>query len=87
MGQTQGKNTAKNRCFSPKLRPSDQKPTREVITCKSHRIARLDDSMVGKASSPMVGGSVSRVPSIINPTYLFLGSNAQQLTNPTVGRF
>jgi hypothetical protein len=43
--------------------------------------------MVGKDSKPMVGRSDERVPSIINPTYLFLGSNAQQLTNPTVGRF
>lgn len=86
MGETQGQNTAKNRCFYPKLRPSDQKPTREVNTCKNHRIARLNDSMVGKASKPMVGRSDGRVPSIINPTYLFLGTNVQQLTNPTVGR-
>ena len=83
-GKTQGQNTAKNRCFYPKLRLSDQKPTREVTACKNHRIARLNDSMVGKASKPMVGRSDGWVPSIINPTYLFLGTNAQQLTNPTV---
>lgn len=87
MGQTQGQNTAKNRCFYPKLRLSDQKPTREVNACKNHRIVWLNDSMVGKASKSMVRRSGGRVPSIINPTYLFLGTNAQQLTNPTVGRF
>ena len=54
---------------------------------KTIEIARLNDLMVGKASKPMVGRSDGRVPSIINPTYLFLGTNAQQLTNPTVGRF
>ena len=77
----------KNALFSPKVRTSDQKQTRESINRKNHWISLCKDLKVGKASSPMVGRSVSRVPSIINPTYLFLGSNPQQFAKPTVGRF